>query len=81
MDPDKYSKFKKQAGTGLENKFELMSATNVNNDLKQLNCVYQTSMKMDQFRSELHNFDLTDVFLIPNTMDYRMKQIEYWETG
>ena len=78
LDPDKYSKLKKHAETGLETKFDLMPSINVNDDLEQLKNVYQISMKIEQFKRELHNYDLTDVFLIPNSMEYRTAENEYW---
>ena len=35
-------------------------------------------MKIEQFKRKLHNYDLTDVFLIPNSMEYRTAENEYW---
>ena len=78
LDPGKYSKLKAQAETGLENKFDLMPSIQIDDDLEQLKNVYQILMSIEQFKRELHNYDLTDVFLIPNSMTYQSASNEYW---
>ena len=69
-------KLQTSAEKGLESKYDLLDNVNLT-DVETLKAVYQMAIRTEELKEDMARYDIQEVFLIPNEMEWHTSDFEY----